>query len=115
MSKLISPYLHHILDEAIFLAETFKSRAQADLYGDRLLQLASVKSLEIIGEATKKLPMEFRRAHSQIPWRVMAAMRDLLTHNYTGVSYARVYRTIMEDIPPLIGEMEKLLKEMKED
>ena len=49
-----------------------------------------MRSLEIIGEATKKVSKEFTEEHPEIPWRKMAGMRDRLIHDYFGVDYLLV-------------------------
>jgi uncharacterized protein with HEPN domain len=73
-------YLRHILKEADYLLEQAHELTQADFLSNETLQRAFVRSLEIIGEAAKLVPADFRAAHPQVDWRGMAGMRDRLIH-----------------------------------
>ena len=63
----------------------------------------------MIGEAAKKISGEFKNNHPGIPWKIMTAMRNLLIHDYEGVSPYRIWDTILNDIPPLIEELKKII------
>lgn len=74
---------------------------------------ATIRSLEVIGEATKKIPDSIRDDYPQIPWKLMAGMRDKLIHEYSGVDLKIVWETLQNDIPkirPLIKRVKKDLK-----
>jgi uncharacterized protein with HEPN domain len=86
----------------------------ADLTGDRFmtdetLRRAFVRSLEIIGEAAKKIPESFRAQHPGVEWRVMAGMRDRLIHNYFGVDYQLVWDVVQNRIPELRRQIASIL------
>ena len=85
--------------------------------GDRMRQRAIIQCFEVIGEATKKLPVEFRAAHAQLPWRFMAAFRDKLIHDYFEVDLALVWMTATREIPALLPQLESLsgLNDSKND
>ena len=101
MSKLPVEYLRHIRDEAEFLLSTSANLDREALEADPVLARAITRSLEIIGEATKKLPAEFRERYPDIEWRKMAGMRDRLTHDYFDVQYDIVWDVIRNKIPIL--------------
>jgi uncharacterized protein with HEPN domain len=63
---------------------------------DETLKRAFVRSLEIIGEAVKKVPEDFRAKYSQVEWRKMAGTRDRLIHDYLGVDYELVWDTLWQ-------------------
>ena len=70
---------------------------------------AVIRALEIVGEATKKIPESVRALHTEIPWRAMSGMRDKLIHDYTGVNLEVVWRTVQQDLPALCARLEPLL------
>lgn len=86
---------------------TFEEFAQ-----DSVRTRAVIRSLEVIGEATKQIPLAVRKQNSQIPWREIAGMRDKLIHEYFGVSLRRVWQTVREDLPPLETAVEKMISEL---
>jgi uncharacterized protein with HEPN domain len=78
---------------------------------DSMRQAAVIRQLEIIGEAVKCLTEEFRYKHSEVPWKKMAGMRDVLIHGYRRVNIPDVWRTVKELIPGLIEKAEAFLAE----
>jgi len=87
MSRSPLDYLRHIQDEATYLLAASRELDLETFMQDGTLKRAFVRSLEIIGEATKQLPDEFRERHSHVEWRALAGMRDKLIHHYFGVDY----------------------------
>ena len=75
---------------------------------------AFVRSLEVIGEAVKKIPSDFKEKHTEIPWKEIAGMRDKLIHEYFGVNYKIVWKTVQLEIPRLMEKIENILKERGE-
>ena len=71
---------------------------------------AVIRGLEIIGEATKKIPERVREQNPGVPWREMAGMRDKLIHDYIGVDTEVVWKTIKEDLRAVKLEISKLLE-----
>ena len=67
--------------------------------------------MEIVGEATKNLSIDFRLKYNQVPWKFMAGMRDKLIHDYMGVDYRLVFKTAKEDVPELFDYIELIIKE----
>lgn len=68
---------------------------------DETLKRAFVRSLEIIGEASKQIPDDFKQKYSHLEWRAMAGMRDRLIHGYFGVDYGIVWDVVKNKIPIL--------------
>ncbi|HEY4032533.1 MAG TPA: DUF86 domain-containing protein [Ktedonobacteraceae bacterium] len=70
-----------------------------------------VRRLEIIGEATKNLPDEFRKKHSDIPWKRMAGLRDVIIHQYFGIEYNIIWDTVVSLLPILKKQIEQLIQD----
>ena len=94
-------YLRHILIEADYLLKQSEGLSFERFESDETLQRAFVRSLEVIGEAVKKLPEEFRAEHPEVEWRPIARMRDRLIHGYFGVDYQLVWDVVKQKIPDL--------------
>ena len=110
MSRSVPEYLRHILDEAAYLIGQTEGLSKEEFVQNETLRRAFVRSIEIIGEATKKIPDEFRRQHPGIEWKAMAGMRDRLIHGYFGVDLEAVWDTVKKDIPDLKGKMVAIMK-----
>jgi uncharacterized protein with HEPN domain len=103
-------YLRHILVEADYLIARSEGLSFEAFSTDDTLRRAFVRSLEVIGEATKGVPEGFRAAHASIDWRAMAGMRDRLIHGYFGVDYDLVWDVVRNRIPVLRAEIAALLE-----
>lgn len=101
MCRLPTEYLRHIGAELDFISRACTGRTIHDFRGDEILQRAVVRSLEIVGEATKKLPDELRQRYPQIEWRSIAGMRDRLIHDYFEVDLTIVWDVASTRVPEL--------------
>ena len=111
MSKEPLEYLKHIRDECLFiLSVTGNDFSKDDLIEDETIKRAIVRSLEIIGEATKKIPADFKFKWSSISWKNMAGMRDRLIHDYMGINYSIVWDVIRNKIPELYKQIKEVIE-----
>lgn len=97
--RLFVDYLEDILDSINKISMFIDGVSQEMFIRDEKTVYAVIRSLEIIGEAAKKVPENIRSKYPKIPWREMTGMRDKLIHDYIGVDLMVVWRTIQEDIP----------------
>ena len=110
MSKLPEEYLKHILQEVDFLQSKSIGLTFGEFTKDEVKTRAFSRSLEIIGEAAKKVSNEFRDSHPDVDWKAMAGMRDRLIHDYFGVDYEIVWDVVTNEIPKLKSQVEELIK-----
>lgn len=103
-------YLRHILIEADFLLDRSRPLTLDSFRREPTVQRAFVRSLEVIGEASKKIPADFRQAYPDIEWRAMAGMRDRLIHDYFGVDYDLVWDVVRNPIPELRQQIAAILE-----
>jgi uncharacterized protein with HEPN domain len=115
MSSSPNDYLHHMLAETNFIVQQSDGVTLEIFEADETLKRAFVRSIEIIGEATKHIPDDFRAGHPQFEWRAMAGMRDRLIHGYFGVDYELVWDVVVNKIPSLQRQLVDLLSELGTD
>ncbi|WP_295235812.1 DUF86 domain-containing protein [Sediminibacterium sp.] len=109
MSKDPIEFLKHIYDECDYLISISSNLSKEKFISDETLKRAVVRSLEIIGEATKKIPTHFKESTSDIEWKSMAGMRDRLIHDYMGVNYSIVWDVLTSKIPVLHSQVKAVL------
>lgn len=111
MSKDYMQYLRHIHDESSYILSVITGEiTKEDFLSDETLKRAVVRSLEIIGEATKKLPPDIRENWNTIRWKDMAGMRDRLVHDYMGINYVIVWDVVKNKIPNLHQQITEILE-----
>ncbi|MFZ3130945.1 MAG: DUF86 domain-containing protein [Desulfosporosinus sp.] len=93
-------FLQNIL-ESIIKIEIYTSTGKEEFMKSTLIQDAVIRNLEIIGEATKNISQELKIQNSLIPWRQMAGLRDVLIHDYMGISLKIVWNVIQNELPQL--------------
>jgi uncharacterized protein with HEPN domain len=113
MQPSLTEFIRHIQDEIEFCITNTKNINFDDFQSNPILCRAVVRSLEIIGEASKKIPPDFKSKFPLIPWRDMSGMRDRLIHDYFGVDLEIVWTTINSDLHYLREWMIPLLNESK--
>ena len=101
-------YLKHILD-AIDKVDTYIAVGHEVFIASSHWQDAVIRQLEIIGEATKRLSKQFCLRHSDVPWRRIAGLRDVLIHDYMGVDINAVWEITQKNLPPLRLRVESIL------
>lgn len=101
------PYILHILDAIAEIREFCKGIGKEEFAKNKLVRNATIRQLEIIGEAAKLISPKFKEEHKDLPWGKISGMRDKLIHGYAGVNYSVVWDTIEKDLP----ELEKKLKD----
>ena len=106
-------YFNDILDSVISIKEFLVDVDYASFCQDKKTQYAVIRALEIIGEASKKVPKQVRDIYTNIPWRSITGMRDKLIHDYFGVDVEVVWKTANEKILTLENEMQRIISDYK--
>ena len=99
----------HMLDHGREAVAMIKGKERLDLDRDRMLELSLVRLVEIIGEAAARVRPESREKYPSIPWLQIVGIRNRLVHGYDAVDLDILWNTIIDDLPPLIAELEKIL------
>jgi uncharacterized protein with HEPN domain len=100
----------HVLDEINFLLEHTRALHFEDFMKDGVLKRACARSFEVMGEAVKNIPTDFKRRRKAIDWKNIAGMRDKLIHQYFGMNWNILWDAIKEKLPDLKVHIEKLLE-----
>lgn len=110
MKKDPKVFLIHILESVRAIERHVRGHSNAGFSKNVMLQDAVIRRIEIIGEAVKNLPSDFKKKYPKVEWREIAGMRDKLIHEYFGVNLNVVWRTIKKDIPGLKKQISELLE-----
>lgn len=101
--------LRDIFREAEFLTQEAAQMTMEDFLHDEVRKRAFVRSMEIIGEAAKKVPADTRAEHPALEWKKMAGMRDRLIHDYGGVDYSIVWDVATTKAPDLADRLKPVI------
>lgn len=111
MSDEFLDFVEDILD-AMDKVELLVEGVDYDRFeADFRINFAVVRALEIIGEASKRLPDDLRQRYPAVPWKGMAGMRDRIVHEYDNVDLQIVWDVVKKDIPQIKPQIQQILKD----
>ena len=113
MKRDLRLFIEDILENINLIENSTKNLSKKEFESDKLIIDATIRRLEIIGEAVKNIPASFRDKYPKIPWRDIAGFRDVVIHAYFGVVLDRVWEIIERDLPKLKKQIEKIKIEEK--
>jgi uncharacterized protein with HEPN domain len=103
-------YFVDILNTAKKIVSIMGDISKEDFIENEEKFLAISRLFEIMGEAAKNVSSDFKVKHKEIPWRKMAGIRDVIIHDYRNVKQEIVWKTVKEEIPKLILQLEKIVE-----
>jgi uncharacterized protein with HEPN domain len=101
--------LRSMLDHATEAVSLVRDKARADLDSERMLNLALMRLLEIVGEAANRVPREEREQYPNIPWQEIVSLRNRLIHGYDSVDFDILWTIVTNDLPLLIAALKGIL------
>ena len=104
-------FIKHIFIEINYIQKVLENLEEEKFYSDETLKRAITRALEIIGEATKNLNVDFRMKYNSVPWSYMAKLRDKIIHHYQGVDYETIWNIITQEIPELHFQIKQIMTE----
>ena len=113
MKKDPKVFIGHILESIHLIEKYVDQMSKDDFLKSVSIQDAVIRRLEIIGEAVKNIPPEFRDEYPDIPWRQIAGMRDVLIHGYFGVDLDLTWKVVKSDLPKLERKIAGILKKLE--
>jgi len=115
MKKNINIFLEHILESILLIEEYIKDKNESEFIKSKQLQDSVIKRIEIIGEAIKNIPNDFKENYNKIPWKQIIGMRDILIHQYFGVDLNLTWEVIEKDLPELKKQIKIIKKDLEYD
>lgn len=106
--------LEDILECSSKISAYLEKVEKSSFMGNGMLQDAVIRNLEIIGEAVKGLPADFRDRHEEIPWRKISALRNILAHAYFGIDNEIIWDLATKEIPLFQNQIRKILDQSPE-
>jgi uncharacterized protein with HEPN domain len=102
--------LRHMLDSAKEAVELIQGKSRADLDTNRVVSLALVRLLEIVGEAANRVTTATRLQYPDIPWSQIVGLRHRLIHGYDTINLDILWKILTEDLPALITQLKRIIK-----
>jgi uncharacterized protein with HEPN domain len=113
MSRELRIFLEDIKESIDRIEEYIHDMDKEHFMRDIRTQDAIIRRLEIIGEAVKNIPEDFRCKYPDIPWKQIAGMRNVLTHGYFGINLERIWTVVKGDLPELKLKVSRILEKVE--
>ena len=98
-------------DNARRVLTATQGRPRSDLDDDEMLEAALIRWMEVLGEAARRVPDEFRERYPHVPWRQTTDLRNVLIHGYDTIDLDELWLIIQEHLPPLVPQLQAIIDE----
>ena len=114
MKKMPKPFLLHIIGAIDQISQYITGLTKKQFIKDIKTQDAIVRQLEIIGEASRRLELNFKKTHPEIPWKKIIGMRNKISHEYWDVDLDIVWHVITKQLGPIKKLLEPVVEKLKD-
>ena len=115
MKRRLKLFIEDILESIKLIEKYLGNTSKENLDNNQKLKDSIVRRLEIIGEAVKNIPDNFRKKYPEVPWKKIAGLRDIIIHTYFSIDLDITWDIIKKDLPDLKEKMLKIRTEMKDE
>jgi len=113
MKRDLLLFIEDISDRINLIEKSTNNLSQKNFSSNQDIIDATIRRLEIIGEAVKNVPNSFREKYPEIEWKKIAGFRDVIIHGYFGINYERVWSIIKDDLPTLKLQIQKVRDDLE--
>ena len=103
--------VQHMRDHALRVLTATQDRSRSDLDDDEFMEAALIRWMEVLGEAARRVPDDFRARYPHVPWRQTTDLRNVLIHGYDTVDLDALWRIIQEQLPTLLEQLQAIINE----
>lgn len=114
MKKTVEQYLMDLDEYINRIINSLQDITEAEYSKNVDLQDSILRRLEVIGEIVRRMPDKYKHKNSEVPWRDIAGIRNVLAHDYDGVNMKQVWRIATNDIPKLKGQVTKMIEDVSD-
>ncbi len=114
MSRSVALFVDHMLEAVANVAEFTDGSDRRAFFADKKTRDATLRNLEILGEAAKKIPDDVRIRFPNVPWRRISGLRDVLAHDYFGLDEGILWDVITHEVPSLLSHLEEVKRALGE-
>ena len=111
MQRSVRMWLQDIIDACFQIQEYHKNTSFHQLKNNQMAQDAITFNLQIIGEATKQIPSDFREKYTEVPWKDIARLRDLIVHAYFRIDFEIIWSILQDDLPKFLNQIKDIIQQ----
>jgi uncharacterized protein with HEPN domain len=105
-------FLRDMLEAARKVVRYTSNRQLEAFIADEMAYDATLRNLEVLGEAAKQIPEEVRQRHAEVDWRGIAGLRDILAHAYFALDNATLWKIVRTDIPRVLEQLKPIERDL---